>query len=219
MQNYGNQHRKAELDILECLYTQYCSAPNWITNTLRWSSISLVFILKAFTRLPAHRTLRKSAYRGCLLNPGCKQGDRWQSHALQDHALPESTPSERWLMPMVQAAPDTVYPESQVPSRDLGKPIWSEECGLCFGAHEMPSGWLADTAWGWWYYSHFFCFKFLFNFILLLAMPWHAGPSSQTRNQTHTPDCLKFVEYQPLANQAVSTLILSPASLFSVTRL
>lgn len=32
-------------------------------------------------------------------------------------------------------------------------------------------------------------FKFLFNFILLFGHTmWHAGPSSQTRNQTHTPE-------------------------------
>lgn len=67
----------------------------------------------------------------------------------QDHALPAVDTLRKTADAYGCAAPGHSLSWSlRSPAEISGKPIWSEECALCFGAREMPSGWSTDTAWG-----------------------------------------------------------------------
>lgn len=60
------------------------------------SSVPLHSSQKAFTVLAAHRTLRKGAHQGCLLNQGCKKDDRASTVlSPKDSAAPAADTPER----------------------------------------------------------------------------------------------------------------------------
>lgn len=138
----------------------------------------------------------------------------------QDHALPDVNTLRKMADAHGCAALGHSLSQSLRSPADLGKPIWSEECGLCFGAYEMPSGWFVRHVWGCIVLTLTSFFKFLFNFIFTFGHTmWHAGPSSQTRNQTHTPELEGQSTNHWPTRQSPPLILSPPASLFLVTRL
>ena len=107
----------------------------------------------------------------------------------QDHALPAVDTSERRLTPMAVQHRDTVCPGvSGPPQRSRANPSGLRSVHCALGPVRCQVDGLQTQPGDDGTRSHFF-FKFSFNLILFFGHTmWHAGPSSQTRNQTHAPE-------------------------------
>lgn len=160
----------------------------------------------------ASRTLQESGLSGLPAQRWVQNkvtGDR--ACALpQDHALPDVNTLRKMADAHGCAAlGHSLGPWSlRSPVEISANPSGLSECGLCFGAHEMPRMALGRHSLGMMVLTLTSFFKFLFNFILLFGHTmWHADLVPRPGIKPSTPELA-------LANQAVSTLILSPASLF-----